>query len=560
MFSCGEYYLPMVFYRKYRPQTLDELLGQQVVKDTLFKAFQGGKLAHAYLFCGPRGVGKTSTARLLAKLVNCEAVILATNGRPESWNGKQDSGQAGMTHIPCNECDSCISITDGSHLDLIEIDAASNRGIDDIRELRDKIKLAPSSAKKKVYIIDEVHMLTNEAFNALLKTLEEPPAHVLFILATTEVHKIPQTILSRVQKLEFKEASLEDLIEALKKVVAAESIDIDDEALTEIAKRADSSFRDGLKLLDQLASASEKITVATVEKNTRSGSFDQAIELTSLISQKQTEPALNLVLAISAQGTNIKEFTHTLMEILRAVMLLQNNVSVQVKNNVGMNKFEKLQTLATQFSKEQLVSVLTLLQEAQEKMKFASIPSLPLEIAIVESSIERQQNSQMNIFSHPAVIANSLVSGSQNNEMPKQVRHDNVQKEFQTEKPTDDVVGVPIDPKLDDLPKLMDKWNYVLETVKPYNVSLEALLRQVNVKSCSEGIVELEVPYSFHQRILEAQKSRTLLESVLTEVLGKNARISCILGQRPIRVEEIANVELAADDEVIKIAAEIFNS
>ena len=533
----------MVFYRKYRPQTLDELLGQQVVKDTLFKAFQNGKLAHAYLFCGPRGVGKTSTARLLAKLVNCES---------------------GMTNnIPCNTCESCKSITDGSHLDLIEIDAASNRGIDDIRELRDKIKLAPSSAKKKVYIIDEVHMLTNEAFNALLKTLEEPPEHVLFILATTEVHKIPQTILSRVQKLEFKEAGLDDLIEALKKVVAAENIEIEDEALTEIAKRADSSFRDGLKLLDQLASASEKITVGMVEQNTRSGSFDQAIELTSLMSQRQTEPALNMVLSLSAQGTNIKEFTHTLMEILRAVMLLQNNVSVQVKNSVGMSKFEKLQTLATQFSKEQLISVLTLLQEAQEKMKFSSIPSLPLEIAIVESSIERKAGPFL-IEQVGAPLSSSLLKGERTNQIssPLVAQSSSGASRGQGEgaKATDDVVGAPIDPKLDDLPKLMDKWNYVLETVKPYNVSLEALLRQVNVKSCSEGIVELEVPYAFHQRILEAQKSRTLLESVLTEVLGKNARISCILGQRPIRVEEIANIELAADDEVIKIAAEIFNS
>ncbi len=537
----------MVFYRKYRPQTLDELLGQQVVKDTLFKAFQGGKLAHAYLFCGPRGVGKTTTARLLAKLVNCESVILATNGRPESWDGKQDSGQAGMTNIPCNECNSCTSITDGSNMDLIEIDAASNRGIDDIRDLRDKIKLAPSSAKKKVYIIDEVHMLTTEAFNALLKTLEEPPSHVLFILATTEVHKIPQTILSRVQKLEFKEASHEDLIEALKKVVAAEKIEIEDEAITEIAKRADSSFRDGLKLLDQLASSGEKVTVDVVEKNTRSGSFDQAIELTSLISQKQTEPALNMILSIASQGTNIKEFTHTLMEILRAVMLLQNNVSVQVKNTHGMNKFEKLQTLATQFSKEQLITVLTLLQDAQEKMKATSIPSLPLEIAIVESSIERTPAVTVAVAPQPVPV------------MGIQTPNTKVEK-TETKSATDDVVGAPIDPTLDELPKLMDKWNYVLETVKPYNVSLEALLRQVNVKSCSEGIVELEVPYAFHQRILEAQKSRTLLESVLTEVLGKNAIISCVLGQRPIRVEEIANVELAADDEVIKIAAEIFNS
>jgi DNA polymerase-3 subunit gamma/tau len=534
----------MVFYRKYRPQSLDELLGQSVVKDTLFKAFQQNKLAHAYLFCGPRGVGKTSTARLLAKLVNCTSAVIPA--------------ESGMTNdIPCNTCVTCLSITDGSSLDLIEIDAASNRGIDDIRELRDKVKLSPSSSKKKVYIIDEVHMLTTEAFNALLKTLEEPPAHVLFILATTEVHKIPQTILSRVQKLEFQEANIDDLKQALKRVVESEKLEVEEDALIEIAKRSDGSFRDGLKLLDQLASGGERITLSLVELNTRSGSFDEALDILSSVSQKQVEQALNQTVAVSTTGTNMKEFTHSMMEILRAVLFIQNNVSVQIKNTFGLNKFEKLQILATQFSKQELINVLELLQEAQEKMKFTSIPSLPLEIAIVESSLEKQETVITNVSAQPTIVIPSRQEGS--TLAVKAVMDDKSLKDVKGAK--DDVVGSQVERNGDDeLPKLMDKWTYVLETIKPYNFSLEALLRQVNVLSCSGGIVELEVPYSFHQRILEAQKSRSLLESVLSEVLGKSARISCVLGQRPIRVEEIANVELAADDEVIKIAAEIFNS
>lgn len=554
----------MVFYRKYRPQTLEELLGQQVVKDTLLKAFQQNKLAHAYLFCGPRGVGKTSTARLLAKLVNCELVNRSShsansektpNDKPLAISDKQSS-PSNDSQIPCNKCTSCLSITDGSNLDLIEIDAASNRGIDDIRDLRDKVKLSPTSAKKKVYIIDEVHMLTTEAFNALLKTLEEPPSHVLFILATTEVHKIPQTILSRVQKLEFREASIEDMKQALKRVVEAEKLEVEDDALSEIAKRADGSFRDGLKLLDQLASGGEKITLSLVEKNTRSGSFDEALEILSSVSQKQVEQALNQTVAVSGNGTNMKEFTHSMMEILRAVLFIQNNVSVQIKNNYGLNKFEKLQVLATQFSKEDSISVLGLLQEAQEKMKYTSIPSLPLEIAIVESSLEKRTESLQNpIIQLPTIEMVSVAPRVINDTISMQ----NQEKDIKGAK--DDVVETSREKNgEDDLPKLLDKWTYVLETIKPYNFSLEALLRQVNVLSCTGGIVELEVPYSFHQRILEAQKSRSLLESVLAEVLGKPAKISCKLGQRPIRVEEIANVELAADDEVIKIAAEIFNS
>lgn len=208
----------MVFYRKYRPQNFEELIGQDHVKKTLLSAFTNGKLGHAYLFCGPRGSGKTSTARILAKLVNCENSQSAVSNQTSAKLEKAESRELKADIVlPCNKCSSCLSITDGSNMDLIEIDAASNRGIDDIRDLREKIKLAPSSLKKKVYIIDEVHMLTTEAFNALLKTLEEPPSHVLFIMATTEVQKLPQTILSRVQRFDFKQASSDEIKKALKK-------------------------------------------------------------------------------------------------------------------------------------------------------------------------------------------------------------------------------------------------------------------------------------------------------------------------------------------------------
>ena len=549
----------MVFYRKYRPQTLEQLIGQQVVRDTLLKAFQSGKLSHAYLFCGPRGVGKTSTARLLAKLVNCESssVIPAKAGIQAENSPNGSPIGSGMTKdFPCNKCSSCVSITESTNLDLTEIDAASNRGIDDIRDLRDKVKLAPSHSKKKVYIIDEVHMLTTEAFNALLKTLEEPPSHVMFILATTEVHKIPQTILSRVQKLEFKEASVDDCLEALKVVVVAEKLDIDDAALLEIAKRAEGSYRDALKLLDQLASGNEKITLELVEQNTRSGSFDQAFEILTAVSQKQVETALEKVVFVSQSGTNMKEFTHSLMELLRAVLFIQNNIPLQTKNSFGQAKFERLQILATQFSKEAVVDILGLLQEAQEKIKYTSLPSLPLEIAIVESSLERK-NVQVTAYSEKTEVVAPAIKLTETISVAEVVPVNEISK---LKNATDDVVGGPVDPASDELPKLLDKWTYVLETIKPYNFSLEALLKQVSVRSCINGIVELEVPYSFHQRILEAPKSRSLLESVLAEILEKPAKISCVLGARPIGVEEVANVEVAADDEVIKIAAEIFNS
>ena len=246
----------IAYYLKYRPQSLNDLVGQEIVKKTLQAAFESHKLSHAYLLTGPRGTGKTSTARILAKMVNCL--------------GKNP---------PCNKCTTCLTITDGSNLDLIEIDAASNRGIEDIRALREKVRLSPTSSKKKVYIIDEVHMLTTEAFNALLKTLEEPPAHALFILATTDASKLPQTILSRVQRLDFKLATMSQLFEALEKISKVEKIDIEEGALNLIARKGEGSFRDAIKLLDQISSMEGKITSEILEKFLKTSNFEGLIYL-----------------------------------------------------------------------------------------------------------------------------------------------------------------------------------------------------------------------------------------------------------------------------------------
>lgn len=484
----------MVYYRKYRPQNFEELLGQTQVKQVLSKASESGNLSHAYLFCGPRGTGKTSTARILAKIVNCE-----------------------QENKPCNLCETCLSITDGSNLDLIEIDAASNRGIDDIRSLRENIKLAPTKSKKKVYIIDEVHMLTTEAFNALLKTLEEPPSHVIFIMATTEAHKVPQTILSRVQKLDFQLASLEDLVKALDKIVSTEGLEAEKEALLLIAKKGQGSFRDTQKLLDQVASAGKKITVTLVENILMSGDSNDVFDFASSLVDKNSIKAMEILKKQVETGVNIKEFNLSVLDYLRSLLLVKYNPSTD----------PKLAALASRINQDQILSLTNCFLSGLEKMKYVSIPSFPLEIAIVESCMGGDPVS------------------------PKQA---------------ESVVPIVIDTEAaqpessDDANKILDKWSYILETVKPYNFSLEALLRQAKVLGVSEGIVTLEVPYSFHQRILEAPKSRDLLESVLADVLGKSAKVNCTLGKRPVRVEEIANVEVAADDEVIKLAAEIFNS
>ena len=501
-----------VFYRKYRPQTLDEIIGQTQVKNTLIQSFKNNKLSHAYLLVGPRGTGKTSTARILAKMVNCE------------MNGES----------PCNKCSTCLSITNGSSLDLIEIDAASNRGIDDIRHLRETVKLAPSSSRKKVYIIDEVHMLTTEAFNALLKTLEEPPSHVLFILATTELNKIPPTILSRVTRLDFKLASIDETVENLKRVAESEKIKIKEEALRVLAKKADGSFRDGVKLLDQVSSLGREVTMKDVEESLQAGNFEDGVAILDSLAEKNGKEALSLVVKHQEAGIQVKELTLNLLELLRYVVFIKNELGPHlVKEEVGSDNYQVLVGLVDKFSTTSNVTdAINRLQNALEKIKISSIPYLPLELALVE-------------------ICNSLppvIRGEATPVSPRRVEAGPKADEArQTEK------------DMSDLSKIKDKWSFVLETIKPYNYSLEALLRNTKIAEASGSVVVLEVPYSFHQRILEAPKSKDLLESVLAEVLGKTVTVSTVLGTRPQRVEDIANVAVAPEDEVITLASEIFN-
>ncbi|MBI3283164.1 DNA polymerase III subunit gamma/tau, partial [Candidatus Curtissbacteria bacterium] len=235
-----------VFYRKYRPQKFADLVGQEKTREILLAQLTSGKIGHGYLFAGPRGTGKTSTARIFAKAVNCKSFL-----KPATGNQKQKFGE------PCNKCISCLAVSDGSHLDLVEIDAASNRGIDEIRDLREKIKLAPVSCRFKVYVIDEAHMLTIDAFGAFLKTLEEPPAHAIFILCTTAAGKLPPTIISRLARFNFKRANDEEIVRALRAVAKSEGLHVEESAFLKIAKSADGSFRDGVSILDQLAARGE---------------------------------------------------------------------------------------------------------------------------------------------------------------------------------------------------------------------------------------------------------------------------------------------------------------
>lgn len=290
----------VALYRKWRPQGFDSLVGQEAVCTALTNALETGRIAHAYLFAGPRGTGKTSTAKILAKAVNCEH---------------------GPTPNPCNKCQNCVRINDGTSMDVFEIDAASNRGIDEIRDLREKVAFAPVNGRYKVYIIDEVHMLTTEAFNALLKTLEEPPPHVIFILATTEPHKIPATIHSRCQRFDFKRVTDSDIVKRLREVADGSGIAADDDALQLIAVQADGGMRDALSLLDQCSVMAERVSTETVRSVLGIVGREALRELVKAVGEGNVPKALELLEALLAGGKDVKQIITELAEYLRAVLL-----------------------------------------------------------------------------------------------------------------------------------------------------------------------------------------------------------------------------------------------
>lgn len=290
----------VALYRKWRPQGFDSLVGQEAVRTALTNALETGRIAHAYLFAGPRGTGKTSTAKILAKAVNCEH---------------------GPTPNPCNKCQNCVRINDGTSMDVFEIDAASNRGIDEIRDLREKVAFAPVNGRYKVYIIDEVHMLTTEAFNALLKTLEEPPPHVIFILATTEPHKIPATIHSRCQRFDFKRVTDSDIVKRLREVADGSGIAADEDALQLIAVQADGGMRDALSLLDQCGVMAERVSAETVRSVLGIVGREALRELVKAVGEGNVPKALALLESLLAGGKDVKQIITELAEYLRAVLL-----------------------------------------------------------------------------------------------------------------------------------------------------------------------------------------------------------------------------------------------
>ncbi|HEX5429707.1 MAG TPA: DNA polymerase III subunit gamma/tau [Patescibacteria group bacterium] len=478
----------LVLYRKFRSLSFADLVGQNHVKLTLTHAVANHRLGHAYLFCGPRGVGKTSVARILARAVNC----------PNAKEGE-----------PCNECEICKEFLNGTSLDVLEIDAASHTGVDNIRELIEHLQFAPTRAQYKVIIIDEVHMLSRGAFNALLKSLEEPPAHAIFILATTEVHKLPATIVSRTQRFDFKKGSVADLTARLKFVCKQSQISASEEAIAIIAQSADGSFRDALSLLDQVASfASGEITPELVEDVLGKTSFKSCSDFFDLILSVQTLEAVRFVSELSFAGRDLLQFQKDFLEYLRQSLLLK----VGVKTEIILPE-EQLQKCTNQIGKislDQLVRIIEVFQKSGSELKWTAIQSLPLELAAVEaislseSSVSLRGAPQKS----PAATKQSVSSEEIATSRRSGARQDN-------------------DPQL--LQQVTENWPKILEKLKDYNHSLIPSLKLAHPVEIIDQELVVTFPYKFHKDAVEQRKNKIVVDQVIEEVTGLKLMIKPVV-------------------------------
>ncbi len=540
------------YYRKYRPQTATEL-DLDVVRAFFERILQSGQVSHAYLFTGPKGAGKTSAARILAKIVNCEKNRqVARSVLPVAGDEKS----ATSLLEPCNKCEVCVSITNGNNMDVMEIDAASNRGIDDIRELRERVGLAPAAIKRKVYIIDEVHMLTTEAFNALLKTLEEPPDHVMFVLATTEAHKVPETIMSRCVRLHFPQATSVEVARSLGKAVRGEKLKVEAGVLEAIARVADGSFREAMKLLEQLALGGNEISLKRTEAELgQSSVFSPGVVLQALIMHDRAK-AIEELQRLEQQGVNWQVFVRQGLETLREELLLM--LKVESANKLAGN----LKGL----TQEQLQLLISRWLMACREMKDAPIVQLPLELLVAEwcsRADARIENEKLKIENDRKQItgveqANGLVSEQTMNEPAK-----TEEPKTDNRKPTTDnrqprAGGKPIK-----FEELVSRWKEVLQAVRPHNHSLEGLLRSTKLTEIIGNKLRIEVFYQFHLDQLKQDRFLRVVEGAIVQVVGGEVRLEYYLGSKPKRqvAAPVENITAdVADDDILKAAEEIFGA
>ncbi|MNH87763.1 DNA polymerase III subunit tau [compost metagenome] len=524
----------IALYRAWRPQSFQDMVGQQHIIRTLQNAIRENRLSHAYLFSGPRGTGKTSAAKILAKAVNCEN---------------------GPAAEPCNECESCRRITAGAVMDVLEIDAASNRGVEEIRDLREKVKYAPTEVRQKVYIIDEVHMLTTEAFNALLKTLEEPPPHVMFILATTEPHRLPATVISRCQRFDFRRVSLEEQSDRLKLICDQENITADDEAIQYIARLSDGGMRDALSILDQISSFTDgHVSYEQVLAMTGGIPSRQFADLAEALSRGDIGGMLQMIEAFMHEGKSADKCMENLLYYFRDLLMIKMvpKAGHMTERVLDARDFEEM---AKAFTKPQLFGIIDTLNHYQTEMKYAAQPQMLFEVALLKlCSITQEETLSLSAqTSAPAKSADASEVQQlrrQLSELEKKLDQA-LKNGVSSGAGGSDSSGPPRSqasrspsPRISSLAKvpsnidryigqrsspefiaIQNKWNQILQRVKEEKVTIHAWFMNGEPVSVLDNNVLVAFKNDIHRETTEKPANKEVIERILEQQLGGPFRL-----------------------------------
>ena len=506
--------------RKYRPRTFAEIVGQRHVTQTLTNAVKANRIAHAYLLCGPRGTGKTSTARVLAMSLNCEH---------------------GPTSEPCGECESCRRIIAGNALDVIEIDAASNRGIDEIRELRERIGLAAADARMKIYIIDEVHMLTPEAYNAFLKTLEEPPRHVIFVLATTEPHRVLPTILSRCQRFDFHRVGLRDLEATIRSVASKEELKVDDRAVAMLARAADGAARDALTLLDQAAAyAADEITAEVVTEILGGIDFDLVAEFADILIRRNVSEVLAFIERVVADGKDLRQLVGNLIEHFRNLLLLSVDPGSKEAVALPEESLTKAVEQASALSSADILRTLDTLAETDRELRFTGQPRLLVELAAVRLCRSAEPGGAAAAAQTTAPLARVPIADSDLTPPPAAaveacappVREPEPAAPRRARKEAAKAPAGPLEvaetPEPPGLAEIRRRWDEVMADLRKAGRHSEgAFLRESVPVSLEDGVLTLEFGHQFHHDQMMSDKRRETVAEVVQRLFGVEVKVKC---------------------------------